>query len=220
MQHSQPSREQTKASTRSPRQGLVKVSTDSSMSDIDVVVLTTKQLRQRLVNELGAQGLSFHECLDSLVGRLPGEDMRRLRFIATVRNKILNELGRDTLESRASFMQAVDQSDAGITLLAAAQRAQAAAGEARQGPGALRGPAKKAGCFIATAVYPYSDAPQLSTLRRYRDETLMSTAPGRVAVRIYYRWSPPLAAWLSSRPACAALVRRALNAWTRRLERE
>ncbi|MFN3861906.1 MAG: CFI-box-CTERM domain-containing protein [Roseateles sp.] len=191
----------------------MQVNTSGGASDIDYVVRATKQLRQRLVDELGAQGLSLHECLDALVGRLPEPDMRRLRFIATVRNKIINEVGNDTLDNRPSFVQAVDQANASIT-------AHAAAWRSRGSTQAAGSPKSSAGCFIATAVYPDPDAPQLGVLRRYRDQSLMQSAPGRVGVNLYYRLSPPVADWLSRHPRCAALVRSVLNMWVRRLTRD
>ncbi|HIZ10458.1 MAG TPA: leucine-rich repeat protein, partial [Candidatus Borkfalkia avicola] len=45
-------------------------------------------------------------------------------------------------------------------------------------------PAKKGGCYIATAVYGSYDCPQVWTLRRYRDFSLSRTAPGRLFVKL------------------------------------
>ncbi len=46
------------------------------------------------------------------------------------------------------------------------------------------------GCYIATAVYGSYDCPEVWTLRRFRDERLVQTAPGRLFVKIYYAVSP------------------------------
>ena len=48
------------------------------------------------------------------------------------------------------------------------------------------------GCYIATCVYGSFDCPQVWTLRRFRDNTLKQSAPGRAFVRIYYALSPTL----------------------------
>ncbi len=48
------------------------------------------------------------------------------------------------------------------------------------------------GCYIATCVYGSYDCPQVWTLRRFRDETLKRTVPGRAFVRCYYAVSPTL----------------------------
>jgi cold shock CspA family protein len=63
------------------------------------------------------------------------------------------------------------------------------------------------GCFIATAVYGDVMAPEVCALRRFRDQQLLPYAMGRVAVRGYYRVSPPIAHWLSEHPRVARRVR-------------
>lgn len=54
---------------------------------------------------------------------------------------------------------------------------------------------KKGGCFVATAVYGV-DAPQAEALRVFRDSRMMPSASGRLAIRLYYWLSPPLATWI------------------------
>ena len=46
------------------------------------------------------------------------------------------------------------------------------------------------GCYVATCMYGSYDCPQVWTLRRYRDQTLAATAPGRAFIRAYYAISP------------------------------
>ncbi|WP_417512486.1 CFI-box-CTERM domain-containing protein [Microbacterium sp.] len=46
---------------------------------------------------------------------------------------------------------------------------------------------------MATAVYGSYDAAEVLVLRKFRDERLNSTAPGRLLVRIYYSLSPRIA---------------------------
>ena len=51
------------------------------------------------------------------------------------------------------------------------------------------------GCYIATCVYGSYDCPEVWTLRRFRDDTLASTALGREFIRTYYAISPTLVKW-------------------------
>ncbi len=73
-------------------------------------------------------------------------------------------------------------------------------------------------CFIATAVYQDYYAPEVIALRRFRDETLERSVTGRAFAKIYYKYSPPIAEFLSVRPTLSALVRLPLNALARRYD--
>ena len=68
-------------------------------------------------------------------------------------------------------------------------------------------PADKRGCFIATACCGSPDDPRVQELRRFRDEVLEAHAVGRALGGAYLRLSPPLAAWLRSRPWARVLTR-------------
>lgn len=56
------------------------------------------------------------------------------------------------------------------------------------------GLAKKKPCFIATAAFESADAPEVETLRAFREAVLMKSHAGAAGVLLYELVSPPLAA--------------------------
>jgi hypothetical protein len=81
-------------------------------------------------------------------------------------------------------------------------------------PGTSRTPAAFVGggggggaCFIATAAYGSYLHPQVQTLRNFRDTRLLTNAPGRAFVALYYRLSPPVAGFIAQHAALRLLVR-------------
>jgi hypothetical protein len=67
------------------------------------------------------------------------------------------------------------------------------------------------GCFIATAAYGTPMAEEINVLRKWRDENLMKSAPGRLFVNIYYMTSPPIASLISKSDKIRSLTRKLLT---------
>jgi hypothetical protein len=80
-------------------------------------------------------------------------------------------------------------------------------------------PARKftqlSGCFIATAAFGSVLAPQVAALRRARDAATARSTFAGVAVDLYYRSSPPLAAAIAHSEVARAFVRTALRTISR-----
>ncbi len=66
-------------------------------------------------------------------------------------------------------------------------------------------------CFIASAVFADSEAPEVLLLRRFRDEKLRSHALGRGLVFLYERVSPPIARGLRRENSLNRPLRRSLK---------
>ncbi|MBI5778020.1 MAG: SBBP repeat-containing protein [Planctomycetes bacterium] len=66
-------------------------------------------------------------------------------------------------------------------------------------------------CFIATAVYGSPTHPNVLTLKKFRDNRLLTNHAGRHLVRWYYKISPPIAEHLKHSPFQASLVKTALS---------
>lgn len=62
-------------------------------------------------------------------------------------------------------------------------------------------------CFVATAAYGTPMDERLDTLRNFRDRRLLTNAPGRAFVRLYYKHSPPIADYIAERDWLRAIVR-------------
>jgi len=75
------------------------------------------------------------------------------------------------------------------------------------------------GCFIATAVYGSPMETHVKTLRDFRDRFLATNNPGRFLLRLYYKYSPPLAHYIEYHKIARSIIRWALLplVWTSQL---
>lgn len=73
------------------------------------------------------------------------------------------------------------------------------------------------GCFVATTVYGDINAPQVTTLRKFRDEILKQSMVGRTLIDMYYSGlGRKVADFLRKQPLATNLVRNGLDFVVRR----
>ncbi len=73
------------------------------------------------------------------------------------------------------------------------------------------------GCFIATACYGSSLAPELDVLRGFRDSFMVQNGFGRFLVRFYYTVSPPIADFIRCKDFLRCYVRVILDPIVKKL---
>jgi hypothetical protein len=74
------------------------------MSDIELVIVWSRRLEKLLTSRYGAQGRGLHSLTTSAGRRLPPNTERGLRWVATMRNRVLHNQGF-RLKSRREFAQ-------------------------------------------------------------------------------------------------------------------
>lgn len=89
------------------------------MSDIELAVTRTKALESLLEHALGATGKGLHEKVTSVQTKVPPQLVKKLRFVATVRNKIVHESNYQQIDDRGGFLRACDEAEAELRALTA-----------------------------------------------------------------------------------------------------
>ncbi|UTV27831.1 DUF4145 domain-containing protein [Photobacterium atrarenae] len=84
------------------------------MANIELVVTRTRRLERLLRQHYHAEGKGLHQLITSCERRLPHEIIPTLRFVATVRNKIVHEDGYQ-LDDKAGFIAACKACEAELT---------------------------------------------------------------------------------------------------------
>ncbi len=84
------------------------------MSEIEKVVVCTRRLEKLLRGRYHAEGRGLHQLISSCEERLPHDVVAKLRFIATVRNKLVHEESY-RLEDRAHFFSVCQECEQELT---------------------------------------------------------------------------------------------------------
>ncbi len=115
--------------------------------------------------------------------------------------KELNQTTRITVDSRNILTEILDENTDEI--------------DVTYRSGGVRGPLSKDGdggaCYIATSVYGDYDAGEVIVLRKFRDEVLQNSLPGRLFIKTYYTFSPPVARYLENKEDINIIVKNLLD---------
>ena len=84
------------------------------MSDIEKVVTRTRRLEKLLRTQYHADGKGMHQLITSCEERLPHDVIDKLRYIATIRNKVVHEEDFK-LDSRRDFLTVCDECEKELT---------------------------------------------------------------------------------------------------------
>ncbi|RHY42256.1 hypothetical protein DYB28_001400 [Aphanomyces astaci] len=73
-------------------------------NDYELVIKCAKELEYILEAEFGATGKGLHEKISAVNGQLPPQLVKQMRFLATIRNKLIHERGFDRIPDRDHFI--------------------------------------------------------------------------------------------------------------------
>lgn len=90
------------------------------MSDIDLAVRRSKRLESRLRRYFRVEGRGLHQLVDAAKAKnaLPLPLVKKLRFIATVRNRIVHDVDYTRIDDRGAFITACDEAEQELDELA------------------------------------------------------------------------------------------------------
>ncbi|ENM5899035.1 DUF4145 domain-containing protein [Vibrio mimicus] len=84
------------------------------MSEIEQVVLRTRKLETLLREQYHAEGKGLHQLVTSCEERLPHDVIKKLRYVATIRNKIVHE-DDFRLDDRKAFLAVCQECEDELT---------------------------------------------------------------------------------------------------------
>lgn len=81
------------------------------MTDLELAISHSKRLESLLKQNCDARGKGLHEMTDHVEHKLPAEIVKKLRLVATVRNKIVHEVDYEKIERRRQFVRAAEDAE-------------------------------------------------------------------------------------------------------------
>lgn len=95
----------------------------AAINDFELVIRVSKELEWVLESYFAASGKGLHEKISSAQG-LPPQLERRMRYLATIRNKLIHERGFDAIPDRPMFIAHFEESRAELAAILSQQAQQ------------------------------------------------------------------------------------------------
>lgn len=87
------------------------------MNDYELAIKRCKRLEELLEQGFGASGRGLHEKLTSVQSRLPQPLVKKMRYIASVRNRLVHETSVDRLDDKNGFETACNAAEQQLSAL-------------------------------------------------------------------------------------------------------
>ena len=81
-----------------------------SSNDFELCITSSKELEHLLDTEFGASGKGLHEKISSVEKELTPKLVRNMRYLATIRNKLVHEHDFNDIPHRARFIENFESS--------------------------------------------------------------------------------------------------------------
>mmetsp|Transcript_70186 Transcript_70186/g.196712 ORF Transcript_70186/g.196712 Transcript_70186/m.196712 type:complete len:116 (+) Transcript_70186:168-515(+) len=81
-----------------------------SSNDFELCIRSSKELEHLLDTEFGASGKGLHEKITSCENHLTPDMVKHMRYLATIRNKLVHEHDFNKIPDRAKFIKNFEQS--------------------------------------------------------------------------------------------------------------
>jgi hypothetical protein len=79
-------------------------------NDYELAIKSSKELEYLLEKEFGAHGKGLHEKISSASSQISPKLVKHMRYLATIRNKLVHERGFDAIPDRKSFIRNFEES--------------------------------------------------------------------------------------------------------------
>ena len=172
--------------------------------------------------ELHQGGQGSRGLIDRAIQSLDGEEMQAIKT-EIVREAVRLEVKkRDQDITHEAGKRAVDDHLEAWKMLDGGGKTtrHTVSTETEMGAGKMRIESKSgAQCFVATVAYGNASHPDVTFLRRYRDQVLATTLFGRAFIRVYWFVGPKMASTIRPFPRWRRAVRNMLAKLVKYLER-